>query len=190
MEQALDNRERVLWGFTLRDVAFAAIIAAAIQVVGFITIPLVGHIPVPGIRGMVSAPFSALLLTLATARIRKWPTIGLVYAFNCVVYAFVSPVIPCFVLSSLVITELFNLIVFRGYSRRIARLVCVPGFYAVMTPLGTLWGAWILGGQYQRFIASLPMVGLATLIVAALALAGALVGERIVVQLQRAGKMA
>lgn len=190
MEQTIQDRKHVLLGFTLRDVAFAAIIAAAIQVVGFITIPLVGHIPVPGIRGMVSAPFSALLLTLATARIRKWPSIGLVYGFNCVVYAFVSPVIPAFVLSGMIIIELFNWLIFRGYSSRTARLICVPGFYAVMTPLGTLWGAWILGGQYQRFIASLPMVGLATAIVAVLALAGTLVGERIVVQLQRAGKMA
>ncbi len=176
--------------FTLRDVVFAGMTSAAIMVVGFITIPLVGHIPVPGIRSMVSAPFSAIFLTIALARIGKTGSLSMVYALNCVVYALISPVIPAFVISALVLVETLNLIVFRGYRSPMARLVCVSGFYTVMTPLGTLWGAWILGGQYQRFISSLPMVGISTLIVFALSFTGAYVGERVVDQLRRAGKLA
>ncbi|GAB7024096.1 hypothetical protein [Salidesulfovibrio brasiliensis] len=176
--------------FTLRDVVFAAMTSAAIMVVGFITIPLVGHIPIPGIRSMVSAPFSAVFLTIALARIGKAGSMSMVYALNCVVYALISPVIPAFVVSALVLVEGMNFIVFRGYRTPLARLICVSGFYTVMTPLGTLWGAWILGGQYQRFISSLPMLALSTFIVFALSFSGAYVGERVVDQLRRAGKLA
>ena len=181
---------RPLGRFTLRDVVFAAMTSAAIMVVGFITIPLVGHIPIPGIRSMVSAPFSAIFLTIAMARIGKTGSMSMVYALNCVLYALISPVIPAFVISALVLVEGMNFFVFRGYRSRASRLVCVTGFYTVMTPLGTLWGAWILGGQYQRFISSLPMVGLSTLIVLVLSFGGAYVGERVVDQLRRAGKLA
>ncbi len=176
--------------FELRDIVFAAVMAAGILVVGQVLIPLVGHIPIPGIRNMVSAPFTAIFLTIGLARIRKPGALALIYGLCCVVYLMVSVVIPLFVLSSVLVAEGMNYLVFRGYEDRKARMVTAVTFYTVMTPLGALWGAWMLGGQYQRFIASAPFLGLATVIVLLLAFGGTLIGEKIVTELRKAGKMA
>ena len=178
-----------LFGFGIRDFVIAAVAAAAIQVIGFVLIPLVGHIPIPGIRSMVSAPFSAIFLTIALARIGRPLSILLVYGLCSIVYLMVSPVIPCFVLSAVIVTETMNLIVFRGYATKKARMVSVVTFYTSMTPLGTLWGSLILGGQYQRFLLSLPVLLGSSAVVLILSGLGAMVGEKVVAELRRAGRM-
>lgn len=178
-----------LFGFGIRDFVIAAVTAAAIQVIGFVLIPLVGHIPIPGIRGMVSAPFAAIFLTIALARIGRPLSILLVYGMCCIVYLMVSPVIPCFVLSAVAIAETVNLILFRGYTTKKARMVCVVCFYTVMTPMGTLWGSLILGGQYQKFLQSIPVLLGSSAVVLVLSGLGAMVGEKIVAELRRAGRM-
>ncbi|MFP4032710.1 MAG: hypothetical protein ACLFRG_11430 [Desulfococcaceae bacterium] len=175
--------------FDLRDVVFAAVSAAAIQLIGFLTIPLVLHIPVPGIRNIVSAPFSAMVLTLAAARIQKRCTVLLVMGLCSVVYALISPVIPAFVMTAAVVAELVNLSVFRGYASRRARMTTITVFYTAMTPIATLWGAWILGGEYRDLISRPTFMAGAALLVCLLSLAGAWVGERIAAELRRAGKM-
>ncbi|UNC92070.1 hypothetical protein [Candidatus Contubernalis alkaliaceticus] len=60
--------------FTLKDIVFAAIVAAAMNVLSFVTVPLVVALPIPGIRLVVVAPFYGLLLALALMRIKKTGT--------------------------------------------------------------------------------------------------------------------
>lgn len=178
-----------LFAFTVRDYVFAAVTAAIIHVIGFATVALVTHIPIPGIRSVVSAPLSALVLTVGLARIGKPLALGLTMSLASVVYLLISPVIPLFVLSSMVLAEAFNLIIFRGYRSTRSRWVTVTLFYSIMTPVAALFGAFVLGGHYKAMIAN-PVVLLgSTAVVLLLCLATTQVGERIVIELRRAGKL-
>lgn len=179
-----------LWAFELRDIVFAAVIAAGILLIGFVTIPLVLHIPIPGIRNIVSAPLSAVFITIAAARIQKRFSLLLVVGLCSLVYVLVSPVIPAFTISAGIIAEAVNLLFFKGYSTRRSRLFCVTILYTVMTPLGTLWGACLLGGQYQESLTKVHILLPVTAAVLATTLVGALLGEKIVSELRRAGKLA
>jgi energy-coupling factor transport system substrate-specific component len=175
--------------FELRDIVFAAVVAAAILIIGFITVPIVVHIPIPGIRNVVSAPLSAVLLTIGAARIRKKGALVLVLGLSSLVYLLISPVIPAFVLSAAIIAELLNLATYRGYATRNARMVCITVLYTVMTPLGTLFGALLLGGKYQESLSSGWFLLGMTAAVLVLSFLGALAGEKIVKELVRAGKL-
>jgi hypothetical protein len=175
--------------FELGDIVFAAVMAAAILIIGFVTVPIVVHIPIPGIRNVVSAPFSAMLLTIGAARIRKRGALLLVLGLSSVVYLLISPVIPAFVLSAAIIAELLNLTTYRGYATRQARIVCITALYTIMTPLGTLFGALLLGGKYRESLSSgWFLLGMSAAVLV-LSLLGALAGEKIVKELTRAGKL-
>lgn len=175
--------------FELRDVVFAAVVAAGILIVGFITVPLVVHIPIPGIRNVVSAPLSAMLLTIGAARIQKRGALLLVLGLCSLVYLLISPVIPTFVLSAAIIAETLNALIFRGYTDKRARILCITTLYTVMTPLGTLWGALLLGGKYRDSLTSVWFLLGTIAVVLVLSFLGALAGERIVEELRRAGKL-
>jgi len=179
----------VITRFTLRDVVFAAVSAAGLLLVGFLTVPLVLHVPIPGIRNLVSAPLSAVVLTVAAARIERPFTLLLVVGLSSLVYLLISPVIPLFTLSAALGAELVNLALFRGYRTRRARVVCITVLYAAMTPLGTLFGAWLLGGAYREALISAPVLAGVTGGVAVLTLGGAWVGERVVTELRRGGRL-
>jgi energy-coupling factor transport system substrate-specific component len=175
--------------FTLRDVVFAAVSAAGLLLVGFVTVPLVLHVPIPGIRNLVSAPLSAVVLTVAAARIGRPFTLMLVVGLSSLVYLLISPVIPLFTLSAALMAELTNLALFRGYQSRRARMVCITVLYTAMTPLGTLFGAWLLGGAYREALTSAPVLLGITGGVALLTLGGAWIGERVVTELRRGGRL-
>jgi energy-coupling factor transport system substrate-specific component len=176
-------------GFEMRDVVFAAITAGALLVVGMITVPLVLHIPIPGIRNVASAPLSAIFLTIAVARVGRVGTILLVHLLLSFVYVLISPVIPAFLLTAALVTELVALLGFRGYRSKASRLVCVPLFYVIMTPVGTLFGAILLGGEYLTLLGSAPLLLGITAVVGALTFGATLIGEKIVSELRRAGKL-
>lgn len=178
-----------LWSFGTRDYVFAAVTAAAIHVVGFATISLVAHIPIPGIRSVVSAPFSAFLLTIGLARIGRPLAMLLVMLLASVVYLLISPVIPMFVMTSVVLTEALNLALFRGYATQRSRMTCVSLFYTAMTPVAALFGAFILGGQYARMLSSWTVLAGSTALVFALSLGACWLGEKVVRELKRAGKL-
>lgn len=182
--------QRRFWEpFSLRDYVFAAVTAALIHVIGFATITLVVHIPIPGIRSIVSAPFSALVLIIGVARIGKPFALGLTMCMASVVYLLISPVIPAFVLTSAILTEVLNLLVFRGYATPLSRQASITFFYTAMTPIATLFGAFLLGGEYARFMTS-PMVLVgSTAVVLVLCVASTWLGEKIVKELRRAGKL-
>jgi len=187
--QRKPDRSRFWASFTVRDYVFAAVTAALIHVIGFAAVSLVLHIPIPGIRSIVSAPLSALVLTIGVARIGKPLALALTMGMACVVYLLISPIIPAFVLTSTILTELLNIVVFRGYRTPISRQVSITFFYTVMTPIATLFGAFLLGGEYARFMKSPMILVGSTALVLVLCVVSTRLGEKIVKELRRAGKL-
>ena len=54
----------------LRAVIFLAIVASAVTLVGFVTVPLVLAIPIPGIRSVPAAFFYGLLMAIGALRLQ------------------------------------------------------------------------------------------------------------------------
>ncbi len=126
--------------FTLREIIFAAVMAAAMCVIGFIIIPLVIAIPIPGLQALAVAPFYGLLLAVALVRIPKTGFLTLISFFLSVVNSFISPVMGVLFIGSALTAELLAVLLFGGYRSKFAAIV-VPGLYmAAMMPLSLLIG--------------------------------------------------
>ncbi|MCM1486574.1 MAG: hypothetical protein NC122_10260, partial [Faecalibacterium sp.] len=57
--------------FQIKDFVFLAILAAAMTLAGGITMPLVMHTTVFGLRNMVAAPLYALFCAVGLMKVRK-----------------------------------------------------------------------------------------------------------------------
>lgn len=127
--------------FTLKDIVFAAIIAAAMNVISYVTVPLVVAVPLPGIRVIVVAPFYGLLTALALMRINKPGTVTLISFLTGAVLVFISPVILVFLLASGIIADLLIYFFWRDLKKPKNIILGTAVYLAAMVPFGSLFGA-------------------------------------------------
>ena len=130
--------------FSLKDIVFAAVIAAAMNVLSFVTVPLVVAIPIPGIRVLVIAPFYGLLLALALMRIRKTGTATLVSFLAGAVLLFVGPVILLFLLASGIIADVLIYFFWRDMEKPVNVVLGSGTYLAAMVPFGAFFGSLML----------------------------------------------
>lgn len=174
--------------WTLKDYVFAAFMTIGIAVTSVLTVPLTLGIPLPGIRTIVWAPFGGIFLTLGMARLQRVGSVALMIGTLALLLSRLSWIITAFLVASLLITE--GVMVFRGgYRSKINRLLGNVIFFASTTVAGALIGAYTASPGFSQWIAQ-PWI----LIPAALlsGLAGAIgwwLGELVIKQLQRAGKL-
>lgn len=165
--------------FTLRDIVFAAIIAAAMNVLSFVTVPLVVAVPVPGIRVVVVAPFYGLLLSLSLVRINKAGTATLVSFLAGAVLVFVGPVILVFLLASGIVTDLLIYAFLRDMERPRNVIVGSALYLAAMVPFGSLFGSLMLQDTpLAALVTQWWLVLLAAAVASLLGGAGAWLGVR------------
>ena len=172
----------------LRDYVFAAFMTIGIAVASVITVPLTLSIPLPGIRTVVWAPFAGIFLTLGMARLQRSGSVALMIGVLALVLSRLSWIITAFLVIALLVTELVML--FRGgfYGRGI-RLLGNVVFFSSATVAGALVGAYAAGDVFAAWVGQGWVLILMTVVSG---LAGALgwwLGERVVKQLQRAGKL-
>jgi len=127
--------------FTLKDIVFAAIVAAAMNVLSFVTVPLVVALPIPGIRVVVVAPFYGLLLALALMRIKKTGTASLISFLTGAVLLFVGPVILVFLMASGIVTDLLIYLFWRDMEKPANIILGSASYLAVMVPFGSFFGS-------------------------------------------------
>ncbi len=165
---------------TLKDITFAAIIAAAMIVVSLVAVPLVVAIPVPGIRNLVVAPFFGLLLSLALMRINHYTTATLISFLTGVVQLFIGPVILIFLMASGIATDLIRHLFWRDTQKPL-NVILSAGFYmGIMAPFGAFFGALMASETPVAEVLSAPwfMVG-AAVICFILGALGGLLGVKI-----------
>jgi len=162
--------------------------AAVMIIIGYLTVPLVIHIPVPGIRSVVSAPFMAVFFTLALARVEKVGTATLVAVLMAMVYSMISIVLAAMIVFGGVAADIVVGVLFRGYRRPAARVLAGAVYFGSHVFIGIFLGSLFIGGHYARIIVRpWPIAGM-TLAVAGLAAIGVFLGNRLVAELRRAGK--
>ncbi|MEM1242543.1 MAG: hypothetical protein AAGI45_22160, partial [Cyanobacteria bacterium P01_H01_bin.26] len=159
-----------------------------IAVTSVITVPLTLSIPLPGIRTVVWAPFAGIFLTLGMARLRRSGSVALMIGVLALVLSRISWIIAAFLIIALLVTE--GIMLFRGgFYGKANRLVGNVLFFSSATVAGTLVGAYAAGDVFTAWVGQVWVLILMTVVSGLSGALGWWLGERVVKQLQRAGKL-
>jgi len=178
-----------MFNFTVKDAIFAALIAVAMNVISFITVPLVTAMPVPGIRNLVVAPFFGLFMAIAMLKIGKPGTATIVSFLVGIMLVFISPLILAFMLASGAIADIAALL-WRGSYKSPIAVIAICGIYMMVNVwLGIVFGALFLVENYSLdiFLSQPVAIAIASALCFALGAAGAAVGTKISTEFMRAG---
>lgn len=171
----------------LRDVIFLAIVAAAVTLVGFVTVPLVLAIPIPGIRSVPAAFFYGLLMAISALRVRKIGSIFMVALLNGLVLLMMSWIMLANNVIAALLAEAIVWMIFKNYEKDSAVLLAAGLYMPLTIPAGFLIALWIGGDHLGKYLAIPWLVLLMVLATAALSFAGAFAGLKIGKELKKAG---
>ena len=172
---------------TTRDMVFLAIIAACVTVAGFVMVPLVGMVPLPGMRSLAAAFFYGFFLALGLLKVRKTGAVFLVALLNGLVLLMMSWVMLANNIVAGLLTELLVLAVFRGYGSDRAVLVGAGSYICMSLPASFLLAAWLGGPMLGRFLTHPAVVVLIFSATALLSFGGAWAGLKVGRELVKAG---
>lgn len=175
--------------FTVRDIVFLAIMAAALTITGMVTMPLVMTVTLFGVRNAAAAIFYGAFGAIALMKVPKPGALLLLGAFNGAVLLMMSPVMFGNNLVGSLLAETVALLIFRGYGSDKAIVVAAGLFVPFTLPLSILFGV-LLNGQTLAELVEKPTLSLLFCAAAvALSFAGALIGRKIGGELRKAGKI-
>ncbi|MFV0528787.1 MAG: MptD family putative ECF transporter S component [Lachnospiraceae bacterium] len=174
--------------FALKDIVFLAIMAAALLLLGAISMPLMG-VRIFGIQTLLTGPLYAVMTVIALTKVPKPGALILLGFFNGIILFMMSPIMLLSMLVGAVLSEAVVAVIFRGFDSPKARCLAaalfiplsLPGqllFYGVLDP-----EAW---GELQHQPLMTVIIVAATVLLSAL---GAWVGQKIAKELQKAGKL-
>ncbi|MBF2079188.1 MAG: hypothetical protein IGR76_11870 [Synechococcales cyanobacterium T60_A2020_003] len=171
-------------GWQLRDYVFAAFMTVGMVLSVFIVGPFVP----PPFQLIVWAPIGALFLTLGMARLQKRGSVALMILPMALLLGLQSVSMTVYLALTVLMTEL--VIVFRGsYRTKANRLLGTLVFFETAIVIGIVALVFIVGGDYAR-LANQPWIFLGMAIAIGLAATlGWWLGEQVVNQLRRAGKL-
>jgi energy-coupling factor transport system substrate-specific component len=175
--------------FTVRDVVFLAILAAALTITGMVTMPLVMTVTLFGVRNAAAAIFYGIFCTVGLMKVRKPGALILIGVFNGAVLLMMSPVMFFNNLVGSILAEAIALAIFRSYERDGAIVLAAGLFVPLTLPCSILFGM-LLNGQTFADVVVNPFVS--SLICAAavvLSFAGAWIGLKLGRELKKAGKL-
>ena len=104
--------------FQVKDFVFLAILSAAMTLCGGITMPLVMHTTLFGLRNMAAAPIYALFCAIGLMKVRKPGALTIIGLFSGAPLVFFSPVMFFNNFVAAIIAELLMLLFFRGYNKK------------------------------------------------------------------------
>ncbi len=170
-----------------RDIVFLAVVAACVTGAGFLTVPLVGAVPLPGMRALAAAFFYGFFMAVGLFKVRRIGALFLIALFNGLVLLMMSWLMLANNLLAGALAELAVLIVFRGYRSDKAVLLGAGLYMCMSLPASFLIAAWLGGPAVGRFLTQPLLVGLIFGATAVLSFGGAWAGLRIGRELVRAG---
>ena len=171
----------------IRDIIFLAVIAAAITLSGFVTVPLVVAIPLPGIRMVTPALLYGLFLTVGVMRVRKVGSIFIPMLLNGLVLLMMSPVMFANCLISGIVAEGITLLIFKNFESDRATLIAGGITIPLWFPGDFLIGV-ILGGEQLAQYTTNPWIIIPIFLASViLSFTGAFAGLKIGRELKKAG---
>src|SRR5579883_238261 len=172
----------------LRDYVFAAFMTIGMIIAVFI----IGPFAPPGLQLLFWSPLAGIFLTLGMARLQRRGSVALMILPLAVLLGLISPIILLYLAVTVLVTEL--VIFFLGnYRYKINRLWGNILFFASANLGGLLLGAYLITGpRADPFVKFVTQPGLLILLTVLAGIGGAVgwwLGELVIKQLQRAGKI-
>ncbi len=181
--------KKIFKKFQVKDFVFLAVLSAAMTLCGGITMPLVMHTTVFGLRNMAAAPIYSIFVAIGLMKVRKPGALTIIGLFSGAPLIFFSTVMFFNNFVSAIIAELIMLLIFRGYQKKVSVFVTTGIYMPFSLPISVLFSLWLNGQSYDQFTANPKISVLTSIGTIALAFSGAAIGMKIAAELQKAGKL-
>lgn len=181
--------KKIFKKFQVKDFVFLAVLSAAMTLCGGITMPLVMHTTVFGLRNMAAAPIYSIFVAIGLMKVRKPGALTIIGLFSGAPLIFFSTVMFFNNFVSAIIAELIMLLIFRGYQKKVSVFVTTGIYMPFSLPISVLFSLWLNGQSYDQLTANPKISVLTSIGTIALAFLGAAIGMKIAAELQKAGKL-
>lgn len=181
--------KKIFKKFQVKDFLFLAVLSAAMTLCGGITMPLVMHTTVFGLRNMAAAPIYSIFVAIGLMKVRKPGALTIIGLFSGAPLIFFSTVMFFNNFVSAIIAELIMLLIFRGYQKKVSVFVTTGIYMPFSLPISVLFSLWLNGQSYDQLTANPKISVLTSIGTIALAFLGAAIGMKIAAELQKAGKL-
>lgn len=181
--------KKIFMKFQVKDFVFLAVLSAAMTLCGGITMPLVMHTTVFGLRNMAAAPIYSIFVAIGLMKVRKPGALTIIGLFSGAPLIFFSTVMFFNNFVSAIIAELIMLLIFRGYQKKVSVFVTTGIYMPFSLPISVLFSLWLNGQSYDQLTANPKISVLTSIGTIALAFLGAAIGMKIAAELQKAGKL-
>jgi energy-coupling factor transport system substrate-specific component len=175
--------------FTVKDVVFLAILAAALTITGMITMPLVMTITLFGVRNAAAAIFYGAFGAIALMKVPKPGALFLLGLFNGAILLMMSPVMFFNNALGSLLAEIVALLIFKSYDSDRSVVVAAGLLIPFTLPMSILFGALLNGQTVAELVEKPTLSALFCAAAVALSFAGALIGRKIGRELRKAGKI-
>lgn len=181
--------KKIFKKFQVKDFVFLAVLSAAMTLCGGITMPLVMHTTVFGLRNMAAAPIYSIFVAIGLMKVRKPGALTIIGLFSGAPLIFFSTVMFFNNFVSAIIAELIMLLIFRGYQKKASVFITTGIYMPFSLPISVLFSLWLNGQSYAQLTANPKISVLTSISTIALAFLGAAIGMKIAAELQKAGKL-
>lgn len=181
--------KKIFKKFQVKDFVFLAVLSAAMTLCGGITMPLVMHTTVFGLRNMAAAPIYSIFVAIGLMKVRKPGALTIIGLFSGAPLIFFSTVMFFNNFVSAIIAELIMLLIFRGYQKKASVFITTGIYMPFSLPISVLFSLWLNGQSYEQLTANPKISVLTSIGTIALAFLGAAIGMKIAAELQKAGKL-
>lgn len=181
--------KKIFKKFQVKDFVFLAVLSAAMTLCGGITMPLVMHTTVFGLRNMAAAPIYSIFVAIGLMKVRKPGALTIIGLFSGAPLIFFSTVMFFNNFVSAIIAELIMLLIFRGYQKKASVFITTGIYMPFSLPISVLFSLWLNGQSYAQLTAKPKISVLTSIGTIALAFLGAAIGMKIAAELQKAGKL-
>lgn len=181
--------KKIFKKFQVKDFVFLAVLSAAMTLCGGITMPLVMHTTVFGLRNMAAAPIYSIFVAIGLMKVRKPGALTIIGLFSGAPLIFFSTVMFFNNFVSAIIAELIMILIFRGYQKKVSVFVTTGIYMPFSLPISVLFSFWLNGQSYAQLTANPKISVLTSIGTIILAFLGAAIGMKIAAELQKAGKL-
>lgn len=181
--------KKIFKKFQVKDFVFLAVLSAAMTLCGGITMPLVMHTTVFGLRNMAAAPIYSIFVAIGLMKVRKPGALTIIGLFSGAPLIFFSTVMFFNNFVSAIIAEIIMLLIFKGYQKKVSVFVTTGIYMPFSLPISVLFSLWLNGQSYSQLTANPKISVLTSIGTIILAFLGAAIGMKIAVELQKAGKL-
>ena len=175
--------------FTIKDIIFIAIMAAALVLAGVVVMPLIMSTSLFGLRNMASAILYSVLTIIALMKVQKIGTLTLLGVFHGFVLLMMTPVMFFNMVIGSFVSELMTWIIFKSYESDRAKVFATTMFIPMTLPTTFIF-TMLIHGKSVNEILDRPIISLVLcLVTVILSYIGTKLGQRLGRELQKAGKI-